>query len=112
MRLLFEGVDLTQRHRDTEKRSGRFSLCLCASVSKGLLLLFSAASFLAAEPADWIWSARYVLTQDGQRRVIQNGAIAIRGERIVGVGTKAEIDKQFQAKNRLDRPDAILAPGL
>jgi 5-methylthioadenosine/S-adenosylhomocysteine deaminase len=53
-----------------------------------------------------------VITQDGQRRVIQNGAIAIRGERIVGVGTKAEIDAKFQPKQRLDRPDAILAPGL
>jgi 5-methylthioadenosine/S-adenosylhomocysteine deaminase len=44
--------------------------------------------------------------------VIENGAVAIRGERIVGVGTKAEIDARFQARQRLDRPDAILAPGL
>ena len=67
---------------------------------------------LAAEPADWIWSARYVITENAQHRVIENGAVAIRGERIVGVGTKAEIDARFQAKQRLDRPDAILAPGL
>jgi len=67
---------------------------------------------LTAAPADWIWSARYVITEDAQHRVIENGAIAIRGERIVGVGTRAEIDRQFQAKQRLDRPDAILAPGL
>jgi 5-methylthioadenosine/S-adenosylhomocysteine deaminase len=69
-------------------------------------------STLAAEPADWIWSARYVITENAQHRVIENGAVAIRGERIVGVGTKAEIDARFQAKQRLDRPDAILAPGL
>ena len=67
---------------------------------------------LSAEPADWIWSARYVITEDAQHRVIENGAVAIRGERIVGVGTRAEIDARFQAKQRLDRPDAILAPGL
>jgi 5-methylthioadenosine/S-adenosylhomocysteine deaminase len=67
---------------------------------------------LAAEPADWIWSARYVITENAQHRVIENGAVAIRGERIVGVGTKAEIDARFQARQRLDRPDAILAPGL
>ncbi len=71
-----------------------------------------AASTLCAEPADWIWSARYVITENAQHRVIENGALAIRGERIVGVGTKAEIDARFQAKQRLDRPDAILAPGL
>ena len=67
---------------------------------------------LAAEPADWIWSARYVITENPQHRVIENGAVAIRAERIVGVGTKAEIDARFQARQRLDRPDAILAPGL
>ncbi|MCX6628645.1 MAG: amidohydrolase family protein [Candidatus Solibacter sp.] len=67
---------------------------------------------LAAEPADIIWSARYVITMDAQRRVIENGAVAIRGDRILAVGTKAEIDAHFQPKLRLDRPDAILAPGL
>ena len=30
----------------------------------------------------------------------------------MAVGTRAEIDAKFQAKHRLDRPDAILAPGL
>src|SRR5450432_1432691 len=74
------------------------------------LILFVNA--LAAEPADWIWSARYVITEDARHRVIENGAVAIRGDRIVGVGTKAEIDKRFEARQRLDRPDAILAPGL
>ena len=72
--------------------------------------LFLAA--LHAESADWIWSARYVITEDAQHRVIENGAVAIRADRIVGVGTKAEIDAKFQAAHRLDRPDAILSPGL
>ena len=73
-------------------------------------LLFAAT--LSAQSADWIWSARYVITEDAQHRVIENGAVAIRGDRIVGVGTRAEIDSRFQAAHRLDRPDAILAPGL
>ena len=38
-----------------------------------LLLLF--ASALAAEPADWIWSARYVITEDARHRVIENGDV-------------------------------------
>ena len=67
---------------------------------------------LAAEPADWIWSGRYVITMDARHRIIENGAVAIRGDRIVGVGGKAEIDARFQAAQRLDRPEAILAPGL
>jgi 5-methylthioadenosine/S-adenosylhomocysteine deaminase len=67
---------------------------------------------LAAEPADWIWSGRYVITMDARHRVIENGAVAVRGGRIVGVGPRSEIDGQFQSTQRLDRPWAILAPGL
>jgi 5-methylthioadenosine/S-adenosylhomocysteine deaminase len=70
------------------------------------------ASSLLAAPADWIWSARYVITEDPQHRVIENGAVAIVGDHIVAIGTRAEIDAKYQAKQRLDRPDAILAPGL
>lgn len=73
-------------------------------------LLFISA--LAAESADWIWTGRYVVTMDPQRRVIDNGAIAIRGERILAAGPKSEIEQRYQARQRLDRPDAILAPGL
>src|SRR5689334_3493463 len=80
-------------------------------MSRFFSFLFFALS-LAAAPADWSWSARYVITMDGQRRVIENGAVAIQGDHILAVGTKAEIDAKYQAKQRLDRPDAILAPGL
>ncbi|HWZ31428.1 MAG TPA: amidohydrolase [Bryobacteraceae bacterium] len=65
-----------------------------------------------AAPADWIWSARYVVTMDAQRRVIENGAVAIVGDHIVDVGTREAIDKAWQPKQRLDRPDAVLTPGL
>jgi 5-methylthioadenosine/S-adenosylhomocysteine deaminase len=69
-------------------------------------------SALAAESADWIWTGRYVVTMDPQRRVIENGAIAIGGERILAAGPKYEIEQRYQARQRIDRPDAILAPGL
>src|SRR5579872_3989444 len=70
------------------------------------------AALAGAAPADWIWSARYVVTMDPQRRVIENGAVAIVADHIVDVGTREAIDRAWQAKQRLDRPDAILTPGL
>jgi 5-methylthioadenosine/S-adenosylhomocysteine deaminase len=76
-----------------------YSLLVCVVAARGAAV-------------DSIWSARYVVTMDGQRRVIENGAIAISGDHIVAVGTRAQIDKDYQAKQRVDRPDAILAPGL
>jgi len=74
-----------------------------------LLLLWPLA---AAEQADWIWSARYVVTMDAGRRVIENGAVAIQGDRIVGVGTQSEIGSKFQARQRIRAPEALIAPGL
>jgi 5-methylthioadenosine/S-adenosylhomocysteine deaminase len=76
-----------------------YSLLLCAPLAR-------------AAAVDSIWTARYVVTMDAQHRVIENGAIAVAGDHIVAVGTRAQIDKDFQAKQRVDRPDAILAPGL
>lgn len=75
-----------------------------------LLLVLAAA--LLAEPVDWIWSARYVITMDPARRLVENGAVAVRGDRIVATGSKAEIDREYQPRQRLERPDALIAPGL
>jgi 5-methylthioadenosine/S-adenosylhomocysteine deaminase len=75
-----------------------------------LFLLF--AGLLSAATCDLVVSAGYVVTMNGQRRVIRNGAVAIRGERIVGVGARAEIDRDWQPRRRIDRPNAIVAPGL
>lgn len=81
---------------------------LFARLIAGLLI----AGALSSEPADWILSGRYVVTMDPSRRVVENGAVAIRADHIVGVGTRVEIDRQFQAKQRIDDPRAAILPGL
>jgi 5-methylthioadenosine/S-adenosylhomocysteine deaminase len=67
---------------------------------------------LSGAVCDLVVSAGYVVTMNGPRQVIRNGAVAIRGERIVGVGTRAAIDRDWQPKKRIDRPGAMLTPGL
>ncbi|MBI3682905.1 MAG: amidohydrolase family protein [Acidobacteria bacterium] len=49
---------------------------------------------------------------DPQRRIVANGAVAIRRDRILALGPRAEIDKHYKARRRLDRPQALIAPGL
>jgi 5-methylthioadenosine/S-adenosylhomocysteine deaminase len=49
---------------------------------------------------------------DPGRRVLENAAVAVRGDRIAAVGPRAEIDRAYTPKRRLDRPDAVLLPGL
>src|SRR5215471_7060662 len=77
-----------------------------------LLLVSSVAWGQGRTQVDWVWSARYVVTMDAQRRVIENGAVAIRGDQIVDVGPRATIDRAYQPAQRLDRPNAIITPGL
>ena len=57
-----------------------------ASVIAVLLVWLVSCGTGGTTPVDSIWSARWVVTMDPARRVIENGAVAIRGDRIVAVG--------------------------
>jgi len=75
-------------------------------------LFFALLGIGLGQPVDWLYTARYVVTMDAQRRLIENGAVAIRGDRIAAVGSTADLAKQYQPKQRLNRPDALIMPGL
>ncbi len=85
------------------------SVTLIAAASAGCLF---AAQPPGRQPADWIVEARYVITMDATHRVFENGAVALRGERIVGVGTQSDIERQFTAEHLLKKPRSLLMPGL
>jgi 5-methylthioadenosine/S-adenosylhomocysteine deaminase len=91
------------------RRSYKTGLAGLEACVTGILF---ACALQAAEPADTIWSARYVVTEDAQHRVIENGAVAVKDGRILAVGTRTQINARYTPKQRLDRPEAILAPGL
>ncbi len=64
------------------------------------------------EPVDAVWSGGFVVTMDVARRVIENGAVAVKGDHIVAVGPRAEIDAKYAPKSRQDKPSSILMPGF
>ncbi|HYZ86900.1 MAG TPA: amidohydrolase family protein [Bryobacteraceae bacterium] len=70
------------------------------------------ASCIAQEAADWLITARYVVTMDARRRVITDGAVAVRGDSILAVGPEADLRKSYKPRQTLASGDAILAPGL
>src|ERR1035438_93553 len=81
------------------------------SVFRYTCLLFLPLALLG-EQADLVITARYVVTMDAQQRLIENGGVAIRGEHVIAVSTRADIDQHFQASQRIDKGYAILMPGL
>jgi 5-methylthioadenosine/S-adenosylhomocysteine deaminase len=89
--------------RDSSKLLSLFAAFVCFTVT---------THTAAAERVDWLIRGQYVLTMDAQYRVIEQGAVAIQGERIVAVGAAADLQKQYQPAHQLDRRDAIIMPGL
>ena len=75
------------------------------------LLLFLSSSLRAA-PADILVRAKTIVTMDAARRVIEDGAIAIAGSRILAIGPRAEIEAAYEAERAFDYPEGILIPGL
>jgi 5-methylthioadenosine/S-adenosylhomocysteine deaminase len=66
----------------------------------------------AAERADIIVTGGTVVTMDGSYRVIDGGAIAVRGERILAVGNAAEIASKYVAASIIDARGKVVMPGL
>lgn len=61
---------------------------------------------------DLIVGGGTVVTMDKTRRVVENGAVAVRGGEIVGVGTSAEIAREFVAKQTIAASGKVVIPGL
>jgi 5-methylthioadenosine/S-adenosylhomocysteine deaminase len=82
--------------------------------SKFLLIvgLLTGQAGPAQQQVDWVIAAKYVVTMDAQHRLIENGAVAIQGAKIAGVGPRKTIEQQFRAQHTLDRSEALIAPGL
>jgi 5-methylthioadenosine/S-adenosylhomocysteine deaminase len=53
-----------------------------------------------------------VVTMDGDRRVIQNGAVAIDGANIAAVDTADAIRRQFRGSDTIDASGQVVMPGL
>jgi len=66
----------------------------------------------AAERVDVIIRGGTVVTMDGSSRVIENGAVAIRRERIVAVGAAAEVAAKYTAARTINAAGKVVMPGL
>ncbi len=65
------------------------------------------------DPVDLlIENARFVLTQDGERNLLEGVSIAVQGDTIAAVGPAHEVAKRFKGARTLDASDRLVTPGL
>src|SRR5215218_3529072 len=88
-------------------------LLLCLALFSQLALPPVAASARQRQRrVDLIVSGGTVVTMDAQRRVIEDGAVAVANGRIVAVGTRGEVAGRFTAREVIDARGAAVIPGL
>lgn len=66
----------------------------------------------APQPVDTLISGATLVTLDAELRVIRDGAIAIRGDRIAMVGKREQLEPLLQPRLRIDGRRFLVTPGL
>ncbi|MFZ0736864.1 MAG: amidohydrolase [Candidatus Acidiferrales bacterium] len=81
-----------------------------------LFLVSLLASPLSAAPqkqhVDLLVNGGTVITMDAGKRVIEDGAVAVRGDAIVAIGSRAELEASYEASRTIDARGKIVMPGL
>ncbi len=62
--------------------------------------------------ADLLIVGGTVVTMDKDRRVIEDGAVAVKDGKIIQVGTRAAVTKTLKAKQTIDAKGKVVIPGL
>jgi 5-methylthioadenosine/S-adenosylhomocysteine deaminase len=83
-----------------------------------LCILVSPAATLAQAPAkqavgvDLLITNGTIVTMDGERRIIEHGQIAVRGDTIYAIGDSLLFLKGVQARQTIDAKGALVLPGF
>jgi len=78
-----------------------------------ILLSFTLDSFAQQrQDVDLIVAHGIVVTMDEGRDIYQDGAVAVRGDAIVAVGARSEIESRFKAAQVIDARGGLVLPGF
>ena len=80
---------------------------MCITIS-----FLATIAFAQKQSADLIVSGGIVVTMDGTRTIYQDGSVAVRGDSIVAVGPRGEIESKFQSVQVIDAHGALVLPGF
>jgi len=64
------------------------------------------------EKADLLISGGTVVTMDASRAILDDGAVAVKGDTIVAVGPRSELEARYAAKQTIDARGGLVLPGF
>src|SRR5262249_27683052 len=67
---------------------------------------------IAMDTVDILIENGTLITLDPSRRIVTDGAVAVRADRIVAVGKTTELRQRFKAKKTIDASMRVVMPGL
>ena len=68
---------------------------------------------MTSEPIDLlIDDARFILSQDADRTLLERASIAVKGNRIVAVGDAGELRRNYNAERTIDASERMVSPGF
>ena len=77
-------------------------------------LLYCASTVTAqtSQDVDLVVSGGIVVTMDDARRILNDGSVAIKGDAIVAVGTRTEIETHYHGAQTIDARGRLVLPGF
>ncbi len=66
----------------------------------------------AKQDVDLMVSGGIVVTMDSGRTIVQNGSVAVKGDAIVAVGPRAEVENRYKAAQTIDARGKLVLPGF
>jgi 5-methylthioadenosine/S-adenosylhomocysteine deaminase len=72
----------------------------------------SLLSQVSKEKTDLLISGGIVVTMDGSRALYDDGAVAVKGDTIVAVGPRGEVEAKYSASQTIDAKGTLILPGL
>ena len=87
---------------------------------RSLLLVLTVQLFLPSslspqakkEKVDLLISGGTVVTMDGARAICDDGAVVVKGDTIIAVGPRRELEAKYQASQTIDAKGRLVLPGF
>jgi 5-methylthioadenosine/S-adenosylhomocysteine deaminase len=90
---------------------GELTMRMARTLLGCLFAVLSVGAF-AQQSVDLIVSGGIVVTMDARRAIYEDGSIAVRGDSIVAVGPRTEVEARYHAAQKIDAHGRLVLPGF